>query len=95
MNLLNLHNVLKSAENVISNNSVKVEENDDNDMQEIKDEYNFGDTKNEFDDGKVPEILKFFYGGDNNEKFRINCEMLGLRGDNSEFIDFLCSSAGE
>ena len=87
-------NVSKDAENVIDNDFVKVEENDDKDIQETKDGYNFDDI-DEFDNGKVPEILEFFCGGDDNEKFRINCEMLGLTGDNSNFIDFLCSPAGE
>ena len=44
---------------------------------------------------KFLKYLNFFYGGDDSEKFRINCEMIGLTGDNSEFIDFLCSSAGK
>ena len=88
-------NVLKDVENVINNDFVRVGENDDKDIQKIKDEYNFDDIKNEFDDGKVLEILDIFCGGDNNKKFRINCEMLGLMGGNSRFIDFLCSSVGE
>ena len=71
-------NVLKDVENVINNDFVRVGENDDKDIQKIKDEYNFDDIKNEFDDGKVLEILDFFCGGDNNKKFRINCEMLDL-----------------
>ena len=38
----------------------------------------------------MEKFLKFFYWGDINEKFRINCEILALTGDNSEFIDFPC-----
>ena len=49
-------NVLTDAENVINN-----EETDDKDIQQIKDEYNLDYIKNEFDEGKVPEILEFFY----------------------------------
>ena len=91
----NILKVLSDVEDVINDEFVKVEELDDKDMQEIKDEYNFDDIKNEFDKGKVPEILEFFYGGEDNEKFRMNCEMLGLAGDNSDFIEFLFSSKGE
>ena len=82
--------VLSYGEDVINDDFVKVEDLDDKDVQEIKDEYNFDDIKNEFD-----EILEFFYGGEDNEKIRINCEMLRLTRDNSNFIEFLCSSKGE
>ena len=88
-------NFSKDAEDMINNDFVRVEELEDKDIQEIKDEYNFEDIKNEFDDGKIPEILKLFNGGDENEKFRINCEMLHLTRDNSDFIDYLCSMQGE
>ena len=82
--------VLSYGEDVINDDFVKVEDLDDKDVQEIKDEYNFDDIKNEFD-----EILEFFNGGEDNEKIRINCEMLRLTRDNSNFIEFLCSSKGE
>ena len=88
-------NVVSDTENVINNDFVKVEELDDKDLQDIKNEYNFKDIKYEFDDGKIPEILEFFYSGDDNEKFKINCEMLGLTGDNSDFIEVLSSKMGE
>ena len=86
-------NVSKDAEDVINNDFVKVEELDYKDIQEIKDEYNFDDIRNAINNRK--KILVFFYGGDDNEKLRINCEMLGLTGDNSDFIDYLCSMQGE
>ena len=87
--------VLRDGEDIINDEFVKVEVLDDKEMQEIKDEYNFDNVKNEFDEGKVPEILEFFYGGEDNRKFRINNEMLGLAHNNSDFIKFLCSSEGE
>ena len=61
--------VLRDGEDVINDDFVKVEKNDDEDIQEIKDKYNFEDIKNEFDHEKVLEILEFFYGGDDNEMF--------------------------
>ena len=39
-------------------------------------------------------FLNFFYGGEN-EKFHVNCKMLGLNRDNSELIDFICLEKGE
>ena len=45
---------------MINNYFVKVEELDDKDIQEVKGKYNFDDIKNEFNHGKVPEILEFF-----------------------------------
>ena len=54
-------NVLKDGEDVTNNDFVKAEELDDKDIEEIKDEYNFYDIKNEFDKGKIPGILEFFY----------------------------------
>ena len=87
--------VLRDGEDIINDEFVKVEVLDDKEMQEIKDEYNFDNVKNEFDEGKVPEILEFFYGGEDNGKFRINSEMLGSPHNNSDFIKFLCSSEGE
>ena len=57
---------------MINNYFVKVEELDDKDIQEVKGKYNFDDIKNEFNHGKVPEILEFFYEGADNEKSRTN-----------------------
>ena len=88
-------NLLNNAEDIINNDFVKVDEFDDKDIQEIKDEYSFDDIKNEFDGGKVPEILEFFYEGVDNEKPRINWKILGLTGQNTDLIDYLCSKDGE
>ena len=76
-------NVLNGSEDVINNDLVKVDEVEEKDIQEIKCEYIFDDIKNKFDEGKVPEILELFYGGEDKEKFRINCEMFGKTGDNN------------
>ena len=82
-------NVLSDAEDVINNKFVKVEEFDNKDLQDMKDKYNFDDIKSEFDNGKIPDILEFLYGGDDNENFRINCKMLDLTNENNDFIDIL------
>ena len=90
-----LLNVLNDGENIINYDVIKTEDLDEKDIEDIKNEYNFDGTKNTLDEGHIPEILQFFYSGDDNENFRINCEMLGIDGDESEFIDFLWSPKGE
>ena len=87
-------NVLYNAEN-INNVFIKTEDLDEKDIEDIKKEYDFEGIENNLDEGHIPEILEFFEVGDGNEKFRINCEMLGIDGDKSEFIDFLCLLKGE
>ena len=89
-----LLNVLNDGENIINNDFIKTEDLDEKDIEDIKNEY-FEGIKNTLDEGHIPEILEFFSGGDGNENFCINCEMLGIDSDESEFIDFFCSPKGE
>ena len=86
-----ISNVLNDADNIINNDFVKVEELDYRDIQEIKYEYSFDNIKNEFDGEKVRKILEIFYNEADNGKSRIDCEMLGLTGDNTDFINFVSS----
>ena len=90
-----LLNVLNDAENIINNDFIKTEDLDEKDIEEIKNKYDFEVIKNTLNDGHIPKILEFFYGGDDNEIFRINSEMLGIDGDGTQFIDLLCSPKGE
>ena len=88
-------NVFKVAEDVINNDFISKKDLDEKDIEAIKREYNFEDIKNTLDEGNIPEILESFYGGDDNKKFHINCEILVIDGDTADFIDFLCSPKGE
>ena len=87
-------NLLSDAEGVLETDFVNGKTLNEKDLKKIKNEYDFDDIKGDLDEGYIPPVLEFFYGSDN-ENFRINCEMLGLNGDNSELIAFICSEKGE
>ena len=87
-------NVLEDAEDIVNNNFLNENDLNEKDIEDIKKDYDFGDIKNNLDERNIPPVLDFFYGGEN-EKFRINCDMLGLNNDNSELIDFICHGKGE
>ena len=57
-------------------------------IEEIKDEYNFDQIKDTFDEGKVPPQIEFFFGTDN-ENFVNACNLIELHEDNNEFVSFL------
>ena len=57
-------------------------------IEEIKDEYNFDQIKDTFDEGKVPPQIEFFFGIDN-ENFVNACNLIELHEDNNEFVSFL------
>ena len=59
-------------------------------IKEIKNEYNFDQIKDTFDEGKVPTKLEFFFGGDN-ENFVNACNLIELDEDNNEYVSFHCS----
>ena len=63
-------------------------------IEDIKEEYNFGGIKNELDEGYVAASLEFLYGGEN-EHFLVSCSMLNLNKNNSAFIDFISSEKGK
>ena len=63
-------------------------------IEQIKDEYNFHDIKYAFDEGKIPQQLEFFFGGDN-DNLVYTCNFLSLNEGNNEFILFLCSDTGQ
>ena len=87
-------NVLKDTEDVVNNDFLKENDLNKKDIEDIKKQYNFEDIKRTLEEGYIPLVQEFFYGGDN-EKFRINCDILGLNIDNSKLIDFICSERGE
>ena len=63
-------------------------------LENIKEEYNFDEIKDAFDDAVVPHQLEFFYGGDNDNFIRA-CNFLSINEDNNEFVSFLCSDRGQ
>ena len=63
-------------------------------LEQIKEEYNFDEIKNAFDEGTVPQQLDFFYGGENSN-FNRAAEFLSLSNNNKEFIAFLLSDLGQ
>ena len=63
-------------------------------IQQIKDEYNFDDIKDAFDERKIPPTARIFFGGDNDNFVNV-CNFLFLNEENKEFISFLCSDTGQ
>ena len=80
----------KEAEDILKEVFVNLKELENKTLENIKDEYNFDEIKDAFDDASVPKQLEFFYGG-NNDNFIQACNFLSLNEDNNEFISFLCS----
>ena len=77
--LLDAENITRQEEDVV--------------LEQIKEEYSFEDTKDDFDDGYVPDSVYFFYGGES-ENFARAVEFLGPDADNREFAAFLLSDLG-
>ena len=67
---------------------------EDKTLEQIKEEYNFDEIKDAFDDGKIPPQLEFSFGSDN-DNFVQACNFLSLNEDNNEFVSFLCSDRGQ
>ena len=59
-------------------------------IEEIKNEYNFDQIKDAFDEGKVPTQREFFFGRDN-DNFVNASNLIELDEDNNEFVYFHCS----
>ena len=59
-------------------------------IEEIKNEYNFDQIKDAFDEGKVPTQREFFFGRDN-DNFVNASNLIELDEDNNEFVSFHCS----
>lgn len=70
------------------------EEEEDEILKNLKEEYGFEDIKNPMDkQGEVPESIYFFYGGES-ENFVRTLEFIGLSPTNREFGAFLLSDLG-
>ena len=70
------------------------EEQEDEILKDILDEYNIDDIKDTMDEtGQIPESIYFFYGGDS-QTFVNALEFTGLSPINREFAAFLLSDLG-
>ena len=63
-------------------------------LEQIKEDYNFDEIKDAFDEGVVPHQLDFFYGGEN-RNFNQAIEFLSPSNENREFIAFILSDLGQ
>ena len=87
-------NVLSTkTDDIIQNNYVNDKVLNVKNIEDSKEEYNFEETKDHFDDGRVPPKLEFFFGGDN-ENFVNACNLIGLDKENNEFVSF-CLDMGQ
>ena len=88
-------NVLgEEADDILDEKFANKKKQEDESLENFKEEYNFEEIKDAFDEGSVPNQLDFFYGGQN-ENFTHAVNFLSLSNDNREFIAFLISDAGQ
>ena len=87
-------NVLSTkTDDIIQNSYVNDKVLNEKNIEDSKEEYNFEETKDHFDDGRVPPKLEFFFSGDN-ENFVNACNLIGLDQENNEFVSF-CLDMGQ
>ena len=76
------------ADDILEQKFVNQKQQEDVALEQIKEDYNFDEIKDAFDEGTVPQQLDFFYGGENSN-FNRAIEFLSLSNENREFIAFL------
>ena len=81
-------------DDILEQKFVNEKQQEDAVLGQIKEEYNFDEIKDAFDEGTVPQQLDFFYGGENSS-FNRAVEFLSPSNENREFIAFLLSDIGE
>ena len=81
------------ANGLLDSNFVTPQEENDVVLEQIKEDYNFDEIKNSFDQGIVHESVEFFYGVDN-DSFVQNVEFLNPNSDSREFAAFQLSDLG-
>ena len=81
------------ANDLLDSGNITQQEEEDVVLEQIKEDYNFDDIKDAFDDGVVHESVYFFYGGES-ENFTQAVEFLAPNSDNRESIAFLLSDLG-
>ena len=79
---------------VLDKDFITKQEETDAALQQIKQEYNFDDIRETFDEGIVHPKVDFFHGGDN-DNFVHAIKFLSPSSDNREFIAFLLLDLGQ
>ena len=82
------------ADDVLHREFVSNKELQDATLEQIKEEYDFNEIKDAFNEASVPAQLDFFYSGENSN-FVWATEFLSLNQENREFIAFLLSDQGQ
>ena len=85
-----LENLEVGAEDLLNSANITLQEEEDDVLEQIKQDYGFDETKDAFDEGYVPESVYFFYG----KNFAQAVEFLAPNVDNREFAAFLLSDLG-
>ena len=60
------------ANDLLDSNFITSQEENDVVLEQIKQDYNFDETKDTFDKDIVHESIEFFYGGDNENFVQLN-----------------------
>ena len=73
---------MTDAEEILKDDYVSDKVLEDKTIEQIKDEYNFDDIKDVFDEEQIPPQLEFFFGGEN-DNFVHACNFLSFNEDNN------------
>lgn len=87
----NIVNSLTKAPEILDNRYLRDKELEEKLLKKIKSDFDFNEIIDSFNQGKVPDSLEFFCGGEN-EKFYLKCKLLNLKGKNERFVEFLNSN---
>ena len=82
------------TDDILEQKSVNQKQQEDAVLEQIKEEYNFDEIKDAFDEAAVCHQLDFFYGGENSNFNQVNKFLLSSN-KNREFIAFLLSDQGQ
>ena len=82
---------IEKAAEIIDYEYLLDQEKKEQELAEIKEEYNFDNIFDKINEDEVPEQLEFYFGGDNQSFFE-NCQELDLSAENANFINFLLSN---
>ena len=81
------------AEGILEDDYVNDKVIQEKTIEQIKDEYNFHDIKDAFDEAKIPSQLKSFLVV--TMTILLVLAILSLNEDNNEFISFLCTDTAQ
>lgn len=87
----NIVNILTKAPEILDNQYLRDKELEEKSLKKIKSGFDFNEIIDDFNQGKVPDSLKFFCGGEN-ESFYLKCKLLDLKDKNERFVEFLNSN---